>query len=154
MKKWMLMLMVLGTGTLFAQMGTNGYYGTGGGHHGGNGYQTVQTTYPTTYGGGYNTGNGYYGNSCAPQTRVRWEASPCGTFSWQVNETAFWVPGRYVVYNGCSRWQDGYYDWRCTGRRKVYNRHTCSATCGHGHGHGNAYGHGNGHGHGHGHGRR
>lgn len=64
--------------------------------------------------------NGYQNNACAPQQRVRYEWSNCGTFQWQIVEQAYWVPPQMVYTNGCRSQVAGFYDWRCTNRSRVY----------------------------------
>lgn len=154
MKKLLLILLTLGTGTLFAQVAHNGYYG---GDHVGNGYAATTTTYNShgNYGNNtyYNGAVSHTAPACAP-TRVRWETSPCGTYRWKIVESSYWVPGAYVYTNGCRRWNDGYYGWRQTCRTRVNNPNVCYSGCGHGHVASAPRGHHYGNGHGHGHGPR
>lgn len=145
MKKLMLILLALGTGSLFAQIASNGYYD-------GNVYASSQTTYTTggNYGTNYVGGTTNYAPVCAPN-RVRWVASSCGTFRWRIVEDSYWIPGGYVYVNGCRRWNDGYYGWRQASRVRINNGHTCYNGCGHGYaaprprggyGHGQVYNNG------------
>ncbi len=64
----------------------------------------------------------YYGAAqsyCAP-SRVRWEMSHCGTYRYFISETSYWIPGGWVRWGGCRRWNDGYWAWRPVVRRPVY----------------------------------
>ncbi len=126
MKKLLLILLALGTGSLFAQVAYNDYYG-------GNVYASNYDTYTTgsNCGTSYSGGTSHYAPACAPN-RVRWVASSCGTFRWRVFEDSYWIPGGYVYVNGCRRWNDGHYGWRQTRRVRVNNSHTCYRGCGHG----------------------
>lgn len=120
MKKLLLILLTLGTTTAFAQYGNNAYYG---GNTDPNAY-TGYTPNPTPT---YSTGDAYGSNG----SRIRWEASPCGTFRWRIEETSCWVPGAWVYTNGCRRWVDGYFAWTPSCRSRVYHNHSCSNSCGH-----------------------
>jgi hypothetical protein len=157
MKKLMLILITIGTTTLFAQHGTNSYYG-GAANTNTNAYVGVNAGVHVGVGVGVSTGGGAVVTNCAPapvatcapqQRRVRWEDSPCGTFRWRIEEVSYWVPGQWTYYNGYRTWTDGYMAWDCVERTRVYN--TCGQGCGHSHGHGHGHGHGHSKGHGHGH---
>lgn len=123
MKKLILILLTLGTTSAFAQYGNNAYYGgnTNTGYTG-----TTYTGGSTTasYSGGYNTVND-------GGTRIRFEASPCGTFQWRIEETSYWVPGAWSYVNGCQTWVNPYMAWTPVYRTRVYNNHSCYNGCGH-----------------------
>ena len=72
----------------------------------------------------------YYGSAytyCAP-TRVRWEMGP-GRCRYFISEASYWVPGGWVWWRGCRRWNDGYWAWRPVQRYQVwgttYNYYNC-----------------------------
>ena len=57
--------------------------------------------------------------------RVTILESACGTFNWRVVERRTWVPGAYYWFNGCRRWEPGYYTWRVVRQTRVYDYWDC-----------------------------
>lgn len=125
-----------GDGGYYDGYGNGGYNNGYGGYNNGYGNGGYNTYVPTpTYGGGCGNNAYYGGGNCGNQgTRVRWEVSPCGTFSWRIEEYATWVPGTWTYFNGCRQWVDGYTTWTPICRTRVYTNHVCDNFCGHGYG--------------------
>lgn len=38
--------------------------------------------------------------------------SHCGAYRYFISETSYWIPGGWVRWGGCRRWNDGYWAWR------------------------------------------
>lgn len=121
MKKILAVLILAGAGSAaFGQLGVNAYHGPHSGHgvkpwH----YEGDVVVYDDLYD---DYSYDFYGDeSFVPQgcaTRVVYR--PCTDQTrWRVLQRPVRHPGRYVIVNGCRRYQPGYTVWTDVARRKV-----------------------------------